>query len=110
MLPFHKAQLQEKENYTRLSYLLIDQGTLCIRQIILDKLDEWQLEFKQLVTANKNSIKRSHDFFDSQKRLLLRKTQNYVIDKCDLTLLMLLVGFFKVLPNTSMWMAFSERA
>ena len=98
MQSFHKAQLDEKENYTRLSYLLIDQGTFCIRKIITDKLNDWQLEFKQLVNANKRSIKKSDIFFENQKKLLLRNTQNDAIDKCDLTLLMLLVGFFKVLP------------
>ena len=94
----HKAHVQEKDNWTRLSYLLIDQGTLCIRQRIIDKLDEWQLEFKQLVQANKRKIKTCKVFFENQKKLLLINTQNDVLEKCDLTLLILLVGFFKVLP------------
>ena len=97
--PFLKAEVQEQENWTRLSYLLINQGTLSIRKIITDKLDEWQLEFKQLVTANKRNIKKSDLLFENQKRLLLKNTQNDVIEKCDLTLLILLVGFFNVLPN-----------
>ena len=98
MQPFHNVQLEEKENYTRLSYLLIDQGTLCIRKIITDKLNEWQAEFKQLVNDHKRSIKKSHNLFENQKRLLLRNTQNDVIEKCDLTLLIHLVDLFKVLP------------
>ena len=99
MQPFHKANVQEKENWTRLSYLLIDQGTLCIRQIITDKLEnEFQLEFKQLVQANKRKIKDCKYFFENQKRLLLTNTQNDAIEKCDLTLLIRLVSFFKVLP------------
>ena len=99
MQPFHKSQRQEWENWSRLSYLLIDQGSRCIRQIIIDKLDEWQLEFKQLVQGNKRRIRDCKYFFEDQKRLLLTNTQNDVIDKCDLTLLTLLVSLFKVLPT-----------
>ena len=96
---FHKTQVQEKENWTRLSYLLIDQGTLCIRQIIIDKLDnDFKIDFKQLVEGNKRNINNCTYFLKNQKTLLLTNTQNDVIEKCDLTLLILLVGFFKVLP------------
>ena len=96
---FHKSNFQEKENWTRLSYLLIDQGTLCIRQMIMDKLDkDFQIDFKQLVQANNRKIKECKYILENQKKLLLTNTQNDVIDKCDLTLLILLVGFFKVLP------------
>ena len=98
MQPFHKAQSQEKENWTRLSYLLIDQGTRCIRQKIIDKLDEWQLEFKVLVNGNKRKIGSCKIFYEHQKKLLLTNTQNDVIEKCDLTLLIRLVSFFKMLP------------
>ena len=98
MQSFHKAQLEERENYTRLSYLVVDQGTLCVRKLITDKLYEWQLEFKQLVNANKCVIQKSNAFVEQQKRMLLADTKNLVIEKCDLTLLILLVSFFKVLP------------
>ena len=94
----HKTPLQEKENWTRLSYLLIDQGTACIRNIIKDKLKEWQLGFKQIVIANKHKLKTWKQLFRDQKRLLLSNTQDDIIEKCDLTLLILLTGFFKVLP------------
>ena len=46
-------------------------------------------------------IQKSELLFENQKRLLLRNTQNDVIETCDLTLLMQLVGFLSA-PNTSM--------
>ena len=94
-----QSSTSRKGELVRLSHLLIDQGTLSIRQIIIDKLNnDFQIEFKQLVQANKRKIKDCKYFFENQKKLLLTNTQNDVIEKCDLTLLILLVGFFKVLP------------
>ena len=78
---------------------MIDQGTVCIRNIILDKLKGWQLGFKQIVIANKHKLKTCKQLFRNQKRLLLSNTQDDIIEECDLTLLILLAGFFNALPN-----------
>ena len=88
----------EKENWVRLACLIVNQGTLCLRRIIADKLAEWQLGFKELLTANKKRLRNSKLLFEDQKRLLLSKeAQDDVIEKCDLTLLILLIGLL-VLP------------
>ena len=98
MQPFYNVSLVETQNWVRLACLIINQGTLCLRRIIADKLAEWQLGFKQLLTANKKRLRNSKLLFEDQKQLLLSKdAQDDVIEKCDLTLLILLIGLL-VLP------------
>ena len=92
---------EEAENWMRLSWVLINEGTSCVRCIITDWLEEKQLTFNMLLDNNKRGLNKSKFLFDRQKKILYPKGQRpeNIIETLDLTLLLCLIRLCRVLQE-----------
>ena len=108
MQDFNENSLSEEEdNWVRLSFLLIDEGTVWVRSIVETYLDERGLSLPTYVDANKKSLKsyskgKQKLITDEQHTLLFPKPPGVVdAETFDLTLLVLVISLLRILdkPN-----------
>ena len=90
---------EETENWVRLSMVLINDGTSCVRRIVMDWLQEKTLTFDMLLDSNRRGLKNSNRLYARQKKILYpdSKRPENLIETLDLTLLLLLIGLCRML-------------